>query len=151
MDQRELTREERAAIRALVVKWCANYDWEYGCLLGLGPTRKLCLRGGRRSNGVSELSPQAEARDTEFVTTSECYMLGKTWTGPLCRYFRAAVLPLDPALEGALTAPAPVETRACPLCGRPALLGGRRRYCSPACAQAAHRKQQRDHMRKKRG
>ena len=151
MDQRELTREERAAIRALVVKWCANYDWEYGCLLGLGPTRKLCLRGGRRSNGVSELSPQAEARDTEFVTTSECYMLGKTWTGHLCRYFRAAVLPLDPALEAALTAPAPVETRACPLCGRPALLGGRRRYCSPACAQAAHRKQQRDHMRKKRG
>ena len=151
MDQRELTREERAAIRALVVKWCANYDWEYGCLLGLGPTRKLCLRGGRRSNGVSELSPQAEARDTEFVTTSECYMLGKTWTGALCRYFRAAVLPLDPALEAALTAPAPVETRACPLCGRPALLGGRRRYCSPACAQAAHRKQQRDHMRKKRG
>ena len=151
MDQRELTREERAAIRALVVKWCANYDWEYGCLLGLGPTRKLCLRGGRRSNGVSELSPQAEARDTEFVTTSECYMLGKTWTGPLCRYFRAAVLPLDPALEAALTAQAPVATRACPLFGRPALLGGRRRYCSPACAQAAHRKQQRDHMRKKRG
>lgn len=119
MDQRELTREERAAIRALVVKWCANYDWEYGCLLGLGPTRKLCLRGGRRSNGVSELSPQAEARDTEFVTTSECYMLGKTWTGPLCRYFRAAVLPLDPALEAALTAPAPVETRPAPSAGGP--------------------------------
>ena len=32
MDQRELTREERAAIRALVVKWCANYDWDVGCL-----------------------------------------------------------------------------------------------------------------------
>ena len=151
MDQRELTREERAAIRALVVKWCANYDRAVGCLLGLGPPRKLCLRGERRNNGVSELSPQAEARDTEFVTTSECYMLGKTWTGPLCRYFRAAVLPLDPLLEAALTAPGPVETRTCPLCGRPALLGGRRRYCSPACAQAAHRKQQRDHMRKKRG
>lgn len=151
MGQREMTREERAAIRALVVKWCANYDRDVGCLLGLGPPRKLCLRGERRNNGVSELSPQAEARDTEFVTTSECYMLGKTWTGPMCRYFRAAVLPLDPALEAALTAPALAETRACPLCGRPALLGGRRRYCSPACAQAAHRKQQRDHMRKKRG
>ena len=25
---RELTREEKAAIRALVVKWCANYDRE---------------------------------------------------------------------------------------------------------------------------
>ena len=117
MEQRELTREERAAIRALVAKWCANYDRAVGCL----------------------------------PLDCECYMLGKTWTGPLCRYFRAAVLPLDPVLEAALTAPGPVETRTCPLCGRPALLGGRRRYCSPACAQAAHRKQQRDHMRKKRG
>ena len=80
MDQRELTREERAAIRALVVKWCANYDRAVGCL----------------------------------PLDCECYMLGKTWR-------------------------------------RPALLDGRRRYCSPACAQAAHRKQQRDHMRKKRG
>lgn len=29
---RELTREEKAAIRKLVGKWCANYDREYGCL-----------------------------------------------------------------------------------------------------------------------
>ena len=29
---RELTRQEKAAIRSLVVKWCANYDREYGCL-----------------------------------------------------------------------------------------------------------------------
>lgn len=29
---RELTREEKAAIRKLVIKWCANYDREYGCL-----------------------------------------------------------------------------------------------------------------------
>ena len=29
---RELTREEKAAIRKLVTKWCANYDKEYGCL-----------------------------------------------------------------------------------------------------------------------
>ena len=81
----------------------------------------------------------------------ECYMLGKTWTGPLCRYFRAAVLPLDPLLEAALTAPGPVETRACPLCGRPALLDGRRRYCSEACARAALREQKRAYMRKQRG
>ena len=26
---RELTREEKRAIRALVTKWCANYDREY--------------------------------------------------------------------------------------------------------------------------
>ena len=96
---RELTREEKAAIRALVVKWCANYDREYGCLLGLGPPRKLYLRGERRNNGMSELSPQAEAKDMEFVTTSECYMLGKCWTSAYCHYFREAVLPLNPALE----------------------------------------------------
>ena len=29
---RELTREEKAAIRSLVVKWCANYDRACGCL-----------------------------------------------------------------------------------------------------------------------
>ena len=29
---RELTREEKAAIRKLVTKWCANYDRDYGCL-----------------------------------------------------------------------------------------------------------------------
>lgn len=31
-DARELTREEKAAIRKLVVKLCANYDRDYGCL-----------------------------------------------------------------------------------------------------------------------
>lgn len=30
MDQRELTCEERTAIRALVVKWCANHDRDMG-------------------------------------------------------------------------------------------------------------------------
>lgn len=29
---RELTREEKAAIRKLVMRLCANYDREYGCL-----------------------------------------------------------------------------------------------------------------------
>ena len=48
---------------------------------------------------MSELSPQAEAKDMEFVTTSECYMLGKCWTSAYCRYFRESVLPLNPALE----------------------------------------------------
>ena len=75
---RELTREEKAAIRALVVKWCANYDREYGCL----------------------------------PLDCECYMLGKCWTGAYCRYFREAVLPLNPALEAALSAQGPApETR----------------------------------------
>ena len=116
--ERELTREEKAAIRKLVTKWCANYDKEYGCL----------------------------------PLDCECYMLGKCWTGAYCRYFREAVLPLDPVLEAALTAEGPVpETRPCPVCGGAVLANGRMCYCSPTCAEAALRKQKRDYMRKKRG
>jgi len=100
---RELTREEKRKIRALVTKWCANYDKEYGCL----------------------------------PLECECYMFGKCWTGAYCRYFREAVLPLDPALEAALL------TGAVPLDGRLA-------YCSAACAKKAHRRQQREYMQKKR-
>ena len=116
--ERELTREEKTAIRKLVTKWCANYDKEYGCL----------------------------------PLDCECYMLGKCWTGAYCRYFREAVLPLDPVLEAVLTAEglAP-QTRPCPVCGGAVLADGRMRYCSPACAGAALRKQKRDYMRKKRG
>ena len=78
---RELTREEKRAIRALVTKWCANYDRECGCL----------------------------------PLDCECYMLGKCWTGALCRYFREAVLPLDPALEAALLTEGPrPEFKPCP-------------------------------------
>ena len=29
---RELTRQEKAAIRSLVKRWCANYDKDIGCL-----------------------------------------------------------------------------------------------------------------------
>ena len=149
---RELTREEKAAIRKLVTKWCANYDKEYGCLLGLGFPRKQCLRGKRRNSEMSELSPTAEVRDMELVTTSECYMLGKCRTGAFCRYFREAVLPLDPMLEATLTqdGPAP-ETRICPVCGRVFLPDRRTRYCSSACAKAARLKKQRGYMRKYRG
>ena len=81
---RELTRQEKAAIRSLVKRWCANYDKDAGCL----------------------------------PLDCECYMLGKCWTGAYCRYFRSAVLPLDPVLERSLTVEAVVETRPCPVCGR---------------------------------
>ena len=115
---RELTREEKAAIRSLVTKWCANYDREMGCL----------------------------------PLDCECYMLGKCWTGAYCRYFREAVLPLNPVLEAALNTEGPApETRPCPVCGRPFLPDGRRRYCSVACSKAARQKKQRGYMRKYRG
>ena len=114
---RELTREEKAAIRKLVGKWCANYDREYGCL----------------------------------PLDCECYMFGKCWTGSYCRYFREAVLPLDPALEAALTAEGPKpDFKLCPVCGGAVAPFRRQAYCSAACAKKAHRRQQREYMRKKR-
>ena len=108
---RELTREEKRAIRALVTKWCANYDKEYGCL----------------------------------PLECECYMFGKCWTGAYCRYFREAVLPLDPALEAALLTEGPrPDFKPCPVCGGPVAPDRRQAYCSAACAKKAHRRQQRE-------
>ena len=48
---RELTREEKKKIRALVVKWCANYDKEYGCL----PLECECYMFGRAQAGFQGL------------------------------------------------------------------------------------------------
>jgi len=106
---RELTREEKAAIRSLVVKWCANYDRECGCL----------------------------------PLDCECYMLGKCWTGAYCRYFREAVLPLDPALEAALLTEGPrPDFKVCPVCGRPVsagvLLGGLCKESPPPPAEGIY-------------
>ena len=101
---RELTREEKKSIRALVTRWCANYD-----------------------------------RD---------YMLTKCWTGPMCRYFRDAVLPIDPALAVQLAQEGPVEKlRICPLCGRAFLPKRRQLYCSQACQTEANRRKSRERMR----
>lgn len=48
-----------------------------------------------------------------------CYMLHKCWTGAYCRYFKNAVLPLNPELEVSLTkeGTAP-ELRPCAVCGK---------------------------------
>lgn len=81
---------------------------------------------------------------------SECVMRYKGYTGGGCKYFRSAVLPLDPALEAALTGNC-YETRACAYCGKLFPARGRRAYCSDECKARAQRMQQREHMRKKRG
>ena len=69
-----------------------------------------------------------------------------------CRYFREAVLPLDPALEAALLTEGPrPDFKLCPVCGGAVAPDRRQAYCSEACALKAHRRQQREYMRKKRG
>ena len=48
-----------------------------------------------------------------------CYMLHKCWTGAYCRYFREAVLPLNPELQASLTTEGiSPELRACAVCGK---------------------------------
>ena len=81
----------------------------------------------------------------------ECYMLGKWWTGAYCRYFREAVLPLDPVLMASICEDglAP-DTRLCAVCGRPFLPEGRQAYCSDACKVEGNRRRSRERMRKKR-
>ena len=116
---RELTRTEKAAIRRLVSKWCANYDRDCGCL----------------------------------PLDCECYYWFGKWLGrgilPLLPRGSSA---LDPALEVALLAEGPrPDFKACPVCGRAVAPDGRHTYCSAACAKAAHCRQQREYMRKKRG
>jgi hypothetical protein len=80
----------------------------------------------------------------------DCYMLGKWWTGGFCKHFLAAVLPLDPALDVALT-DGGANMRLCAFCGNPYRVSGKRLYCSDACAGKAQRKQKREYIRKRRG
>ena len=78
---------------------------------------------------------------------SDCYMLGKCWTGSYCRYFRESVLPLDPALEASLMSEGPrPDFKICPVCGGPVPPDRRQAYCSAACAKKAHRRQQREYQ-----
>nr|WP_330370273.1 DUF2116 family Zn-ribbon domain-containing protein [Roseburia inulinivorans] len=43
------------------------------------------------------------------------------------------------------------DFKICPVCGGPVPPDRRQAYCSAACAKKAHRRQQREYMRKKRG
>ena len=79
-----------------------------------------------------------------------CYMFGKYWTGAYCKYFSEAVLPTDPHMEAKLTGGGNTETRLCAVCGEPFPASGRQAYCSNVCAGKVQRRQQREHMRKKR-
>jgi hypothetical protein len=113
--QRELTREERSAIKKLVISSCANYCREYGCL----------------------------------QLNDACYMQRKVWTGAYCKYFRTAVLPLNPKLKVALIDGG--EKQSCEYCGVDFHTNGKRIYCGANCAKKAQKKRNRDFMRKKRG
>lgn len=91
--------------------------------------------------------------DTEYgclPLDCECYMLNKWWTGAYCKYFQAAVLPLNPVLEATLTGRAVPELDICAICGKAFAPEGRQAYCSPTCQSEGNRRRSRERMRKKR-
>lgn len=57
-------------------------------------------------------------------------------TSILCRYFREAVLPLDPALSAVLNHQ---PVKACQWCGKDFPVKGRKAYCSEGCAAEGQR------------
>ena len=80
-----------------------------------------------------------------------CYMIDKCWIGSLCKYFREAVLPLNPVLETALTGEgARQPTRTCGICGKEFAETGKQAYCSQVCAAAANREKSKERMAKMR-
>ena len=82
---------------------------------------------------------------------SPCYMLNKWWTGAYCRYFEKAVLPVDAALESAITGEdTSMRQKICPVCGKAYLPTTSQAYCSDACRIYARRKSERERKRRKR-
>jgi len=78
-------------------------------------------------------------------------MLNKWWTGAYCRYFEKAVLPVDAALESAITGEdTSMRQKICPVCGKAYLPTTSQAYCSDACRIYARRKSERERKRRKR-
>lgn len=78
-----------------------------------------------------------------------CYMLHKWWTGSFCRYFQEAVLPVDPALESAITGEdTSLKQKTCPVCGKAYLPITSQAYCSDSCRAFARRKSERERKRR---
>lgn len=84
---------------------------------------------------VTELCANYDSQDKICLPLdSPCYMLNKWWTGAYCRYFEKAVLPVDAALESAITGEdTSMRQKICPVCGKAYLPTTSQAYCSAAC------------------
>lgn len=101
---------------------------------------------------VTELCANYDSQDKICLPLdSPCYMLNKWWTGAYCRYFEKAVLPVDAALESAITGEdTSMRQKICPVCGKAYLPTTSQAYCSAACRVYARRKSERERKRGKR-
>ncbi|XBX09337.1 cysteine-rich VLP protein [Enterocloster clostridioformis] len=101
---------------------------------------------------VTELCANYDNQEKLYLPLDcPCYMLNKCWTGVYCRYFEKAVLPVDAALESAITGEdTSMRQKTCPVCGRAYLPTTSQAYCSDACRVSARRKQERERKRRER-
>lgn len=77
-----------------------------------------------------------------------CFMLNKAYTGTLCKYFKHAVLPLNPNLERVLSKNYDVSQKKCGICGSIFNTGKNKRYCSDKCKDIAKKQADRKRARK---
>lgn len=80
---RELTRQERTAIRSLVIKWCANYNKEYGCLLLDGECYMLgkCWTGALCHYFREAVLPADPVLEAALLSDGP---VPETWPCPVC-------------------------------------------------------------------
>jgi hypothetical protein len=88
-----------------------------------------------------------------LLLNGACYTTyGVAYTcSALCKYFRAAVLPLNPQLEALFNGENIAEKiKLCAVCGKELFAGGNKaKYCEP-CARRVHRRQKNESDRKRR-
>ena len=93
-------------------------------------------------------------RDYEcLLLNGKCYMsYGVAYTNSgLCKYFRNAVLPLNPQLEAVFNGELSGDTvKECAICGTAFYQFGRSRFCSDLCRAKSKRVQDRNSKRKQR-
>jgi len=99
---------------------------------------------GREKRSIRELVITKCANyDREYgclLLDSMCFMLGKAYTGGAqCRWFRNALLPLDPKLKLVFIGGIAPDTKPCAVCGKEFPLNGRQAYCSDKCAKTHRR------------
>ena len=77
-----------------------------------------------------------------LLLDGDCYMFyGTAYTNSaLCKWFRNAVMPLEPVLERIFTGSIAPDTKPCAVCGGAFPVNGRQTCCSDKCRKISRRK-----------
>lgn len=106
------------------------------------PKRTTCELTAKEKSAIRKLVTSSCANyDHEYeclLLDGTCYMFTIAYnTSNLCKYFKNAVLPLNPDLERVFIGGIKPTTKPCGICGKMFDANGRQTYCSPVCVQTA--------------